>query len=544
MTSATASTADLPLPKALQAASLPQPEPAQLSRRFARRAARWLMVALACAFAATIARLGEVTHDAFHEMALFRHYVSSGSFPIDDVFAYTPTVSPSVHHEWGTGAILYLVTVGTGWELAGLTVLKALLIATMWLILYRVAKLRGVHPYLFALFSAVVFPMLWVGFATIRATLFTLLFLSLQLWMHEQDRRGRRLWLIAWWCMLVAWLNMHAGFVVGIGFLGLHACERFVATWFRSRSLMMAWKSTWHLVLAGPLAIIALPINPYGWQYVPYLVKAISMPRPKIAEWLPLWHTHQPLFTLAMFSLSLACTAVAVRNKRTSQVLGLLGLSVCGLLALKHLRHGAIYAIVWIAYVPAWLTHTTFGHEIVTWIRGRACSVIGAAQLCSAAMLVWISMHGFGMTTLTGDAQRQLACYPIDAVKYLQQQSFGGNLLTPFHAGAYVSWQMAPHVKVSLDGRYEVAYAPHVFDEHWDFFQGEPGWANLLDKYPHDAVMINQSAKVRPMLEIFREPATTADLPTRERWKLVYEDDAYIILARPTSGLTYRDLRR
>ena len=495
-----------------------------------------MLLALGCAFAALIARVGEVTHDAFHEMALFREFLISGAFPRADVFAYTPTVNPSVHHEWGTGAVLYLVSVSTGWGLAGLTVLKIALVGSLWLMLYRVARLRGVHPYLFALLSITVFPMLWVGFATIRATLFTLLFVSIQLWMHERDRRGHRWWLAGWWCMLVLWLNLHAGFVVGIGLLALHAAERFLSQWFRLRSLAGAWRSSWHLTLAAPLVLVALPINPYGWQYVPYLIKAISMPRPRIAEWLPLWHTHEPVFTLCMFALSLAWIGLAARGHKASHLMGMLGLSVCALLALKHLRHGSIYSIVWIAYVPAWIAHTSLGRDVVRRIRAHAGLSIGVSQALVAALLVWSSAHGFGKTTLTGDAEQTPACYPIDAVEYLAQQKFRGNLLTPFHAGAYVSWKLSPHVKVSLDGRYEVAYAPPVFEEHWEFFEAGPEWWRLLDKYPHDAVLVNQSAKVRPLLEIFRR-AGASELPTRESWHFVYEDDAYVILARPAVAL-------
>lgn len=131
--------------------------------------AAWLLIALGCGFVAYIARMHEVTHDAFHEMSLVREALENHAFPTRDSFAYTPTVEPVVHHEWATGAVLYFVTVGTGLGATGLTVLKFLLAAGLWLMLYRVARLRGAHPYLLALFSFVVFPVLWVGFATVRA---------------------------------------------------------------------------------------------------------------------------------------------------------------------------------------------------------------------------------------------------------------------------------------------------------------------------------------------------------------------------------------
>ncbi len=79
---------------------------------------------MSACFLAMVCRLNEVTHDAFHEMALFRDYCVTGNFPTVDHFAYTPTIDPVVHHEWGTGAVLYFVTTTTGLGLVGLTILN------------------------------------------------------------------------------------------------------------------------------------------------------------------------------------------------------------------------------------------------------------------------------------------------------------------------------------------------------------------------------------------------------------------------------------
>jgi hypothetical protein len=493
------------------------------------RVTRWLLLLLACSFVALVARLGEVTHDAFHEMALFRQFLAAGEFPREDVFAYTPTVAPSVHHEWGTGAVLYAVTVGSGWGLAGLSLLKFSLIGLLWWLLYRVARARGAHPALFALFSIVVFPVMWVGFATVRAGLFTLVCIAAQLWMQERDRRGSRGWILAWWCMLVLWLNLHAGFVVGLGLFAMHAAERFAGRWWTTRSLPATFKATWHLFLAGPLAFLALPLNPYGWQYVTYLAHALRMPRELIVEWQPLWRTHEPMLTLMMFALSIVLVVLAVRSGPRRSLSGVLALAVCAWMALRHLRHGAIYAVVWIAYAPAWLSRTRLGREIVRGLRVHERSVVLLARGLCGACLVFSVAHAPWRTTLTGDAG-QHASYPTGAVEYLQRQGFQGNLLTPFHAGAYVSWELYPRVKVSLDGRYEVAYAPQVFPEHCEFFAGRDGWETLLERYPHDAVLIHRTAPLAALLDRCRDGEERLSLPSGRCLRIVYEDDSYLLL--------------
>lgn len=505
----------------------------------------WMFVAVACGFLAYIARLQEVTHDVFHEMALFRETLVRGSFPTYDLFAFTPTVNPSVHHEWGTGAILYLVSVESGLGMAGIAILRLQLICALWVLLYLIARIRGANPYVFACVAAFTFPFFWVGFATVRAQLFTLVFLAAQMWMQELDYRGKRAWVIAWWLMLVAWLNIHAGFVVGLGMFGFHCVERFVAAWLRTRSFSSACVATWHLMLIGIAAIFALPLNPYGWQYVPYLVHAISMPRPLILEWHALWHTYAPEVTLFAFGVCVILFIYCQRYVRVARLRGAAFLSLAIYEALQHIRHGSLCAVVWLAYVPAWLTHTPLGRSLIRTIEGRRSTFIRVSQTVAAACFLFAFANQYWRPTLPPAAKYSDASFPTGAVQYLEQNGFRGNLLTPFAQGAYVSWTMYPNVRVSLDGRYEVAYEEQVMLDHEALFSGEADWAMLLEKYPCDAVLVDQNSKLRPYLEVFRAVDSEATVPTVHRWTFAYEDDAFVVLTKDANkSLPYVDRRQ
>lgn len=501
------------------------------------RLAGWLLLALGTSFLAYVARLHEITHDAFHEMSLVREGLVRGALPQADLFAYTPTVNPSVHHEWATGAVLYYATVGSGLGLMGLTLLKLTLMGLMWFFLYRVARMRGAHPYVFACLAVVTFPMLWVGFATVRAQLFTLVFIAAQLWMQELDWRGKRWWVLLWLPMLVAWLNLHAGFVVGLGLMAFHGLERLAHAWGTQHRLLAPFSATWHLLLAAPLALLSLMLNPYGWQYIPYLIRAIGMPRPLIAEWQPLWQTYAPWWTMSMFLICLGLFVYAQRNNRLRRLRGAAFLAMCSYMALKHIRHGSIFAVVWMAYVPAWISRTALGKAMVRAIERRRKSVLVAARGLAAATLLFACLHHFWLPTLPSSPLYSGVCYPTQAVGYLKQHNFHGNLLTPFYAGSYVSWEMYPRVKVSLDGRYEVAYQDQVMPEHKQFSQGQGRWWELLDKYPTDAALIDKQWTVYPLIMQWFDAQGAVPQPTRQRWCMVYEDDAYALIAREHCGL-------
>jgi hypothetical protein len=502
----------------------------------------WLLATLALCFLAYISRVHEITHDVFHEMALFREFLVLGEFPKSEIFSYTDRVHPSVHHEWATGALLYFATVASGLGLTGLVVLKFGLVSAMWLVLYRVARMRGAHPYIFAIFSVLCFPVFWVGFGTVRAQLFTLLFVAIQLWMQELDYRGRRWWCLPWLAMFVLWLNVHAGFVVGCGMIAFHSIERFYAAWSIHKSIADAVKATGHLLVLGPIAAGATLLNPYGWQYIPYLVRAISMERPLIREWLPLWHTHEPSRTLTLFTICLLLFALGFYANRKRMWHGAAFLGLAAFMTLKHIRHGSIFGAVWIAYVPAWFSRTLLGKRIVDYLEARRSTTIVACQVMCGLFLAFACYQPFWKPTLPPLPRYSSASFPSNAIEYLRAHDFEGNLMTPFHVGAYVSWEMYPAVKVSFDGRYEVAYQPHMMPDHNRFYNAEENWWEILDKYPTDAVLIHKQAKVCEQLSEFASPAAVPH-PTRCNWRFIYEDDAFIILASQDVELPRIDRR-
>ena len=124
-----------------------------------------------------------------------------------------------------------------------------------------------------------------------RAQLFSMLLLAATLAMLDMDRAGKRSWIAAWLPMYIVWLNLHAGFVIGPVVLFLHWVEQVVRT----------RRPQWHLIGVGLGAVPLAAFNPYGINYLRYLVQAITMPRPLIAEWGPLW---QDPATLALFLLA------------------------------------------------------------------------------------------------------------------------------------------------------------------------------------------------------------------------------------------------
>jgi hypothetical protein len=212
-----------------------------------------------------------VDFDMFHSMALFREAIATGWIPSEDMFSYIPTISPVIHHEWGTGALLYLVTVSSGLGATGLMVTKYLLSATVVMGCYLYVKRQGVSVAVFAPLALIAIPIGKRGFTTIRAQLFTLLFLVILLLFLQEDRHRKRWWIAIWLPLYAIWVNLHAGFVVGIGLMALHTLERFLAGVLNGERFSVAFGRVKHLAAIVAVMVFMIVLNPYGLRYIPHL---------------------------------------------------------------------------------------------------------------------------------------------------------------------------------------------------------------------------------------------------------------------------------
>lgn len=455
--------------------------------------------------------------DLWHGLSLIREALETGSLPARDVFAYTPTVEPVVHHEWGASAIVYLAATLGG--APGLLLLKYLLLAALVTAVALTSRMRGADVRRFLLLALVAIPMSWIGMTAVRAQLFTLVLLGALLVLLELDRRGRRWWMVPWLLLYVVWLNVHGGFVVGLVLYSAHAVEQAL----RRRPVR-------HLVVAGGLLLALIAANPYGVSYYGYLVKALTLDRSSIREWGPLWELG-PL-PLVLFGLSFVIAAHAVMQRGLRSSPGWLLLLLGALAALRTQRHLSLYAVLWLAYVPSLLEGSGTASVIARTLRRRPLFLPLAAGLLAVVGLAdLVRNRAWELRIPARPGEHRTVVYPVGAVRYLRQQGFRGNLMTPFEYGAFVSWKLYPDVRVSLDSRYEVAYPPEALEESLDFYLARPGWRKTLEKYPTDAVLVPRRLPVARML---------ADL---DSWTQAYEDDAYRIFTRPGLDLPREDRR-
>lgn len=380
-------------------------------------------------------------------MAIGSIVFDTGRVPTIDPFAWTPRLSLWIDHEWLSGVIFLAIYQWLGdW---GLYVTKLLFVVGTAAILRATYRLHAHFDGLgLAALMLVIFGSSFLWFSTVRCQAFTYLFLAYSFYAIESHRLRQKRWpLIALIPIMIAWVNLHGGFTLGLIIVASY-----------SASTMLATKKLSPFLL-GVLAMLGLAtlINPYGPQLLVTVYEALSKPRDLIGE----WGAVNP-FSLQALCISGALAVVVgslLRDRRSFSLSELVILSFCFFCGYRHSRLIPLALFAFFS-LHAWgierrlaPVRRFFGAldmNIVLSLHALVLFVVGVATTLS---LLWSREH------FTLD----YSPYPVAAVTWAKGNLPPGRMLTPFVAGSYVLWAGYPHLLVSMDGRYEAVYPEETF---------------------------------------------------------------------------------
>jgi hypothetical protein len=482
--------------------------------------------------------------DIFHEMVWIREALRLGYLPRVDIFSYVPTINPVIHHEWGAGVILYVITVQLGLGAYGLMALKYLLSAFVAVGCFVFATRRGASLSVFSFLAPIGIGLGWGGFSTIRAQLFTLCFLTVLLFLLEEDRKGRRWALWSWLPVYLLWLNVHGGFIVGLGLFAVYIIEKGFNAWLAEKEVGKALKTLPRPSLFLLATACLTLVNPDGVYYLGFIWNTLDLNLARfIPEWEPLWRVSW--LDLSAFLIALSVVCYCLTQKKLPQMPGLFLLAAIAWTAFWHYRHLTIFAVAWMCYVPVWVEQTRLGEAMQKAWRERSPWLTLIFLILGAGGMFYAGQNHFWqlrIPTTAIEEQEGVPVYPVGAVNFLKEQGFSGNIFVNYSAGAYVSWNLFPNARVSMDSRFHMAYTPALVTENIKFYQGQKGWQATLLKYQTDAVLVPRWTNLE---NILAQSLADHNNPIAAKWKLVYVDDGYSLYWRSAlaSNTPVRDRR-
>ena len=424
-----------------------------------------------------------------------------------DMLSYIPTHT-WWDHEYGSGIVFYFFLKHFG--AYSLIYLQTAICFLITFFITRIIKLRGIKaPYNFIFW---LFPVIAIAenFGNpIRCHLFSFLFFTVFLYILELVRRGNTKLIYILPIITIIWNNLHGGVVSGLGLIAIFGIGE-----------ILERKPFKHYIISGILSFAALIINPWGWEYIKFLLMANLMPRPDVAEWWSIFSKHQlnnqiPFKIMLVLAIGLEVVSFMKNYKFTHNIktiwqnsdkTKLILLVLTLYLAIAHVKLLPFFVIITAAYCYEDF-QKYIEQKLPLWTK------------TFSAILVFI-VSVYAITIKDFSVPVGADSYPHREVEFIKQNNLLGKVLVNFGHGSFVAYKLYPHNQIYMDGRYEEVFYNNELEMLKNFYLLKPNWEELLIKYPPDVMIIEKTY-----------PVYTA-LNKHPDWRNVYETELFIVYVR------------
>lgn len=427
-----------------------------------------LLTAFVLILLAALAFFRRTDADFWWHLRVGRDILASGRIPRVDAYSFTAAGQPWVAHEWLWEVLLALLMDGVGYGGVS-TLLAGLLLATFGL-LYRLIRAHGVNEWTAAGLLALG-GVMSLQTLTARPHAVTYLFVVVTLWLLEWWRRGRERAL--WWLapLMVPWANLHGGYAIGLGIVGLTlAGELIDARLDRRRPRVVT--------LAGVLGAGALAacLNPQGAAIhlfaLGFLNRESAMQQ-FIQEWASPDFHELPNMAFALALLLLAVAGLRPRARGWSAALPVLAFTWLGLQAVRHIP---LFALTGLPAIAAGLAGWT---PLAARPRRPEPAPFALGNWLVVGLMAGLTAAGALTQPLAQVGREPLhEWYPRAAVDYLRRERPAGPIFNFDGWGGYLMIQ-APEYPVFVDGRTDL-YGRGLLEEFRRVVRLEPGWREVL----------------------------------------------------------------
>ena len=385
--------------------------------------------------------------DVFGHLRFGLDHLHTGHLSSADPYSFTSD-QPWTNHEW-----LAELTMALAYSVAGavgLIVMKVLVtLASLTVLTMAVKQTPPLWRWPGALLA--VLGMMPIAL-TIRPQIWTLLFLTLTCTILTGPWK-RRLWLPL---IFVLWANMHGGWLVGIGVLGVWCgIELFGPGDDRP--------PVWVVVIVPIACLTATLLNPYGWHLWEFLARTVRLTRTDIAEWQPLWRG--PAGSVIHWAATVIWAAVAIRYAENRSLKAIAAVAMLAYASARVLRLVPLFTPAAVILLIPYVRHTA-SYERHVWPRGK--TLIDVAFACIGLVVVAWPLSP-GCVHMTGSWLPDS-----EAARAISAADLRGRMVTFFDWGEYAIWHFGPRLQVSIDGRRETVYSERVLEEQLRIAYGDP----------------------------------------------------------------------
>ena len=494
------------------------------------RLIRAALLAIALASVLGVTTLTRADVDLWGHLRFGLDILESRSLESTDPYSFTSDRA-WINHEWLSEIVIAAAWLAGG--STGLILLKLLCIVGALGFMAAALRAQGVtgRPQIMLLGLTLIGLLMRV--THVRPQLFSVLLFAALIFVFVRSERTslsmragpqpRALRTLLWTIpILILWANLHGGWLVGVGTVGVWCLGKVVQSLVASQSSVVSrpviGQSIYWPLSVAIAATLSTLINPYGVGLWAFLFETVRFGREAIVEWGPVWKNWT---TMGTWGVVAVLTIVGIGR---DSGLGTRGSSLAernpaafvipifwGLAALRVSRLDAFFAMSAIGLlagpIATVFTRRTSGEPLpINW-------KIGAI---AGAILIMIAVP---------PARRTFTCIGIHptwpepaAVDFMRERQMAGRIVTFFDWGEYAIWNMPSELKVSMDGRRETVYSDRTVKSHLQLYGGTASGLAYLDELQGDYVWLPRMLPVVPMLH-------------QRGWQTIYEGPISVLLA-------------
>lgn len=491
-------------------------------------------VALTYAFLAGLRTVSD--YDIFWQLATGRWVAQHHTTFSTDVFSYTAQGQPWIYPV-GSGLLFYAAFLLGGYVL--LSWLGAIVcVGTIALLLRRGSAITAA--------LAVIAVSAIAARTAPRADMFTVLlfaaFLSI-LWEQYENGTGK-LWKLP--LLMVAWVNLHLGFLAGLALTGLYAAAEAI----RLLDGKQRQRAEERLKAALPWLVgtlFATLVNPWGLGTYRAILRqeaAMSVHSERITEWARISLTsasvqqalslRDPASAGEWLLLAGAVIAiVAVFRRQWSAALLLAGTVW---MAMQHVRFLALLACVVVVVGGAVLGPAL--EAAGSRIRDRRLYTILGGGVAAALILLaglrsidLVSNRYYRTGTEIDSFGSGLSWwFPEGAIAFIEREHFPREVFNGYEAGGFLIWRLGSSYRDYIDGR-AIPFGPELFSHLQQILQSPPDspqWRNEADALGINTVVLSL-ARYNGLKFV---GSVLPQYCNSETWRPVYLDEVSAVFVR------------
>ena len=479
------------------------------------------------------------------QLATGRWVVQHHQIPSVDVFSYTAAGQPWIYPV-GAGILFYLAYLVGGYGL--LSWMGAAACAGTVALLLRKNSAAGAGIAILAV------PLVALRM-TPRADMFSVLlfaaFLSL-LW--ENHRGGNaRLWLLP--VLMIAWVNLHVGFIAGLGLIVAYIAAELLDAAVHAAQRQAALQRLRRAAIYLGLTAVATLLNPWGWGIYRAILqqqKVAAQHEYLIAEWtkvpvswaaitasLSLRTTYSTIYLV--LAIALIAAAWALWRAQLGAALLLLGAIYVGA---RYARMGAVFACVVVIVGGPTLSaivgqlaerlRTAKARTAIAWAAVSLLAVLAVFRCFDLATNrfyfqgAWESTFGAGLSWW----------FPERAAQFIIDHNLPGELFNTYDVGGYTTWKLGPTRRDTIDGR-AIPFGVPLIEHETKLLESSPDspqWQQEASRYNINTILLPLGRYDGVAL------VKLLDFCNSKLWQPVYLDEVSVVLVRRTPET--EDLRR